>query len=66
MKQYYYFLRMRPPEPGAVPREGLISCTDREIWYDGIRYWGEAIYSRELSREECNHYDLELHKTRSI
>lgn len=66
MKEYHYFLRMRPPAPGAVPREGLLRCTDREIFYDGQRYWGEAVYNRQLTTEEVEHYELSYHKTRTL
>lgn len=61
-KQYIYWMRMRPPEPGAQPMEGLIRLSNREIWYDGSHYWGEVVYSRELTRDEMNHYDMDLHK----
>lgn len=63
MNRYYYYFRERPPMPGALPREGLIEVRDNEIFYDGARYWGEAVYNRKLTREECDHYSLELHRT---
>ena len=66
MKEYHYYLRMRPPAPGAIPREGLIRCTDREIWYNEQQFWGEAVYNRELTPDEVRHYDLDLHKTRVV
>lgn len=55
----YYFL-LRPPAPGAMPKEGLI-----EIGFDegqapsGHHTWGWAEYNRELTVEEVSHYDLE-------
>lgn len=61
-KQYIYWMRMRPPAPGAQPMEGLIKLSNREIWYDGSHYWGECIYGRELSRKEIDDYEMELHK----
>ena len=59
MNVRYYFL-MRPPMPGAMPREGLT-----EVGFDegqapsGHFSWGWAEYNRELTAEEVSHYDLE-------
>ena len=56
-----YRCLMRPPMPGAVPREGL-----NAVWFDegetpsGHHYWGTAVYIRELTEEEISHYDLEV------
>lgn len=55
----YAFL-MRPPMPGAMPREGLMEC--REISGtapSGHHAWGWAEYNRRLTDEEISHYDLE-------
>lgn len=55
-----YAALMRPPGPGAVPRDGL-----RETGYtegytpSGHHAWGWADYNRYLSPEEISHYDLE-------
>lgn len=63
MNRYCYWMRMRPPMPGAMPREGLIEVRGNEIWKDGSHYWGECTYNRKLTSEECSHYDMELHRT---
>lgn len=63
MNRYYYYMRMRPPMPGAMPRDGLIEARGNEIWKGGCHYWGEAVYSRKLTAEEASHYDMELHRT---
>ena len=55
----YAFL-MRPPMPGAMPRDGLIEC--KEICGtapSGHHAWGWADYSRYLTGDEISHYDLE-------
>ena len=66
MKEYHYYLKMRLPAPVDVPRDGLILSTDREIFYDGQRYLGEAVYNRPLTPEEVEHYKLSYHKTRTL
>ena len=59
MNEYRYLCRMRPPGPGAVPRDGLMyaDCSEKDV--NGRHYWGVAAYSRKLSKEEAEHYDLE-------
>ena len=58
MKRYLFLLR--PPTPGAMPKNGL-----KEIGFDegfapsGHHYWGWAEYDRELSEEDVEYYDLE-------
>lgn len=55
-----YLCLMRPPYPGAVPRDGLERVDFKEGRApSGHFYWGRAMYSRELSEEERSHYDLE-------
>lgn len=57
---YRYGLLMRPPMPGAIPREGLLGC--REITGtspSGHRCWGWAEYDRKLTDDEVQHYELE-------
>ena len=55
-----YAALLRPPGPGAVPREGLTDCGYDEIRTPSGRHaWGWCIYGRELSPEEVEHYDLE-------
>ena len=46
VKQYSYWMQLRPPGPGAQPMDGMIQCNNREIWYNGSHYWGEVIYNR--------------------
>lgn len=57
---YRYYTRFRPPMPGAVPRDGLHAATDygtvRDI--DGTTAWGHADYTRPLTEEEIDHYEL--------
>jgi len=60
MTEYVYKMILRPPDPGAVPREGLIRVDDVESWKGSRRYWGHAVYDRRLSREETEHYDMEF------
>ena len=60
-KEYYgYLCMMRPPYPGAVPKDGLEKIDFKEgRGRSGHFYWGRAVYSRKLSEEEVRHYDLE-------
>lgn len=59
-KQYAYLCLMRPPTPGAIPREGLDGVDFKEGHsLSGHHYWGHAIYNRKLSEDEVLHYDLE-------
>lgn len=55
----YAFL-MRPPMPGAMPREGLIECMEiRGSAPSGHSAWGWADYNRRLTDKEINDYELE-------
>lgn len=55
-----YLCLMRPPGPGAVPRDGLESVDFRERkTLSGHHSWGMAVYTRELTEEEIRHYELE-------
>jgi len=59
-QEYAYLCLMRPPVPGAVPREGLDSVDFKEGHsLSGHHYWGHVIYNRRLTEEEAHHYDLE-------
>lgn len=55
-----YACLMRPPGPGAVPNDGL-----RQVGFvsgtapSGHHAWGFVYYTRELTDEEMDHYDLE-------
>ena len=59
MGEYRYLAKMRPPGPGAVPRDGLVEANCNERWTGGRHYWGTVSYSRKLSREEIDAYELE-------
>ena len=59
--KYRYACLMRPPTPGAVPRDGLDFVTfDEGFAASHHHYWGVAVYNRPLDDSEMNHYDLEL------
>lgn len=60
-KRYGYLCLMRPPVPGAVPRDGLVRCDDVGGYSkeSGRHYWGRVVYDRELTEAEAEHYDLE-------
>ena len=56
---YYYGYILRPPMPGAQPRDGLNSTWDAEgLVYKGLRLWGYAVYTRPLTKEEQQHYSM--------
>lgn len=56
-----YGAKMRPPGPGAVPRDGLVECKCVEGEApSGHHTWGWAEYNRFLTDDEVNHYDLEF------
>ncbi len=57
---WLYLMRMRPPTPGAIPREGLVYANCDDIMVRNRHYWGTAVYNRQLTDEECEHYDMEL------
>lgn len=55
-----YATLMRPPHPGAIPREGLLETKAIEGYApSGHHAWGWADYSRFLTEEELRHYDME-------
>ena len=57
--RYGYLLR--PPGPGCQPNDGLLLCREEDGEdLNGHHLWGWAIYSRELTGEEQEHYDLIL------
>lgn len=51
--KYIYLCNHRPPQSGAVPKEGLLCCEN-----DGVGRYGEVVYSRPLSIEEMDTYEL--------
>ena len=56
---YVYGTRLRPPDIWCVPKEGLKSVDCQEFEADGRHYWGNAVYTRELTKEELEHYDMD-------
>lgn len=62
-----YALLMRPPMPGAVPRNGLIECQEiRGVTPSGRAAWGWAEYNRLLSDQEIASYELEYMTSYSL
>ena len=60
MKRVRYATLMRPPQPGAIPRQGILEvCARTGIAPSGHHAWGWVEYDRELTEEEVKHYDLE-------
>lgn len=58
--EWAYRCLMRPPTPGAIPREGLDRCDYCDgTTLGGHYFWGTAVYTRELTEEEIRDYDLE-------
>lgn len=57
---YRYACLMRPPGPGAAPREGMISCSfEPGNAPSGHHHWGTCEYNRELTEDEIWSYELE-------
>ena len=54
-----YYYRLRPPSPGCQPKQGLLETNNKEIEYNNRKYWGYAVYDRELSDKELYEYDLD-------
>jgi hypothetical protein len=51
---------MRPPQPGAIPRNGLQEIHDGEfVAPSGHHAWGWAEYNRRLTDAEISGYELE-------
>lgn len=50
-----YGMKLRPPGPGAQPKEGLLKAMEF-----GGRYHGLLTYDRQLAAEEEYQYDLEF------
>lgn len=60
MKSYRYATLMRPPQLGACPMDGMISCSCEEGYApSGHHYWGWVKYNRPLSAKEIYDYELE-------
>jgi hypothetical protein len=62
MEVYTYFLRERPPTPGAIPKEGLIEVYEypHPIYdpMDQHMIYGYANYDRRLTKDEIRQYEL--------
>ena len=62
MREYKYYIKLRPYAPGAAPDDGLISFLnyDRRQFVEdaGCEVWGELIYDRWLPLEDEVLYDL--------
>lgn len=58
---HIYRMLMRPPVPGALPRDGLIRVDDNCGYSPKTRhhYWGTAEYKRKLTKEELDNYEME-------
>lgn len=60
VEEYTYLCRMRPPAPGAVPRNGLKAVFPEEYEWNDRRYWGRVVYDRKLTEKELAEYELDL------
>ena len=57
---YRYALLMRPPAPGAYPRENLnCVCFEEKPAPSGHHSWGWAEYSHPLTEKQISDYELE-------
>lgn len=56
---HVYGTRLRPPDIGCVPMDGLKEVGFQEFESDGRHYWGTASYDRELTKAELEHYDMD-------
>lgn len=59
MAKHRYACILRPPGPGAVPRDGLVnSACESGTAMTGHFTWGWVEYSRRLTEQEERIYDL--------
>lgn len=59
-KIYRYAMLMRPPQLGACPMDGLVSCSCEEfVAPSGHHAWGWLRYNRQLTQKEVDDYELE-------
>lgn len=56
MKKFTYYCRLRPPTPGAIPKDGIVEVVDKKVVKNNIEYWGYVIYNRELTKKELYQY----------
>lgn len=58
--RWAYRCLMRPPMPGAVPKDGLVECDFNERFTPrGKHYWGRVFYDRQLTEKEVADHELE-------
>lgn len=63
MENVRYICTMRPPDPGAAPRNGLTNVSFEEgFTRSGRHFWGIVEYNRHLTEEETWQYDLVLYE----
>lgn len=58
--EYYYGMRLRGASPGAQPKKGMRRICDKATFEDGALYHDVVAYSRVLTEEECEQYDLDF------
>lgn len=62
MAEYKYFCPMRPPQLGAVPKEGLqyveFFRVRKYVYQIKEMAWGYVVYNRPLTAEEIADYEL--------
>lgn len=65
--RYRYYTLYRPPMPGGIPKQGLLSIheyEDRLLVTSINRWaWGYAEYSRKLTEKEISDYELAPEQT---
>lgn len=62
-ERYRYYYLMRPPAPGCQPERGLVEVKafDRRTYIEEIAHgaWGWCEYSRALTTDEADDFELE-------
>lgn len=59
--RWRYATLMRPPGPGAVPRDGWVDCCfDEGCAPSGHHYWGWVEYNHPLTDKQVHDYELEF------
>ena len=62
MSLHTYYCRERPPAPGSIPREGLyeVNVYPHPTYdsMDGHMIYGYVNYTRKLTKEEIEQYEL--------
>lgn len=59
---YTYGTRLRPPDIGCVPGYGVVDISFDEFKYNGRHYWGKVTYTRHLTEEELEEYEMDFIK----